>query len=322
MSAKKNLDLGSFAQDVLIGLSSKPKSIPSKYFYDATGDKLFQQIMAMPEYYLTRKEFEILENQHKSILKKILSKNEPFNLVELGAGDGLKTKILLRYLDVIGADFTYFPIDFSGTVLEELKGSLAEELPNLPVKPIEDTYRGSLLKREWENGKPSLILFLGGNIGNFPLKEARDVLDHLRLGTVFGDEVLLGFDLKKNPQTILDAYHDKEGITREFNLNLLKRMNRELGANFDVEEFMHWPSYNPVNGECRSHLVSLKKQKVDITALNQAFEFEAFEPIFIEISKKYNLGEIKKLARRSGFELKEAFLDGESFFADVLWERV
>ncbi len=322
MSAKKNLDLGSFAQDVLLGLSSKPKSIPSKYFYDATGDKLFQEIMAMPEYYLTRKEFEILENQHEAILEKILSKKEPFNLVELGAGDGLKTKILLRHLDKVGAEYTYFPIDFSGTVLAELKESLADELPNLEVKTIEDTYRGSLLKREWENGRPSFILFLGGNIGNFPLKEAHDVLDHLRIGTVFGDEVLLGFDLKKNPQTILDAYHDKDGVTREFNLNLLRRMNRELGANFVLENFMHWPSYNPVNGECRSHLVSLKNQNVDILDLNQAFEFEAHEPIFTEISKKYSLSEIKKLAQRSGFELKESFLDQDRYFADVLWERI
>ncbi len=322
MSSKKNLDLGSFAQDVLLGLSSKPKSIPSKYFYDATGDKLFQDIMAMPEYYLTRKEFEILENQHQAILKKILAKNEPFNLVELGAGDGLKTKILLRHLDRLGVNYTYFPIDFSRTVLEELKHSLASELPKLEVKPIEDTYRGSLLKRQWDNGRPTFILFLGGNIGNFPLKEAHDVLDHLRLGTVFGDEVLLGFDLKKNPQTILNAYHDQGGVTREFNLNLLRRMNNELGANFNLEQFIHWPSYNPVNGECRSHLVALKKQVVDIKVLNQAFEFEAYEPIFTEISKKYSLSDIEKLAKRSGFEVKEAFLDSENFFADVLWERI
>lgn len=320
MSAK-NLDLGNFAQDVLIGLSANPKSLPSKYFYDAKGDKLFQEIMAMPEYYLTRKEFEVLENQHAKILWNILSFNKPFNLVELGAGDGLKTKILLRHLIKLGVSFEYFPIDFSGSVLLELKASLAEELPNLKVTPIEDTYRGSLLKRKWENGNPSLILFLGGNIGNFPIEEAHDVLDHLRLGTEKGDEVLLGFDLKKNPQTILDAYHDAGGVTKEFNLNLLHRMNRELGANFELDSFVHWPSYNPVNGECRSHLVSLKEQKVFFEALNQTFKFGAYEPIFTEISKKYNLDEIAKLAKRSGFRVKEVFTDSEAFFADVLWER-
>ena len=123
MSAK-NIDLGNFAQDVLLGLNSKPKSIPSKYFYDAKGDKLFQEIMAMPEYYLTRKEFEILETQFRAILSRILELGAPFNLVELGAGDGLKTKILLRYLISIKADFNYFPIDFSGSVLQELSLAL------------------------------------------------------------------------------------------------------------------------------------------------------------------------------------------------------
>lgn len=320
MSAK-NLDLGSFAQDVLLGLSAEPKSLPSKYFYDAKGDKLFQQIMAMPEYYLTRKEFEILEHQHAKILKTILSFEKPFNLVELGAGDGLKTKILLRFLTKLGVPFEYFPIDFSGSVLLELKESLASEFPDLKVTTIEDTYRGSLLKRSWDNGNPSLILFLGGNIGNFPMEEAYDVLDHLRLGTEKGDEVLLGFDLKKNPQMILDAYHDQGGVTREFNLNLLRRMNRELGANFDIDSFVHWPSYNPVDGECRSHLVSLREQKVFFEALDQSFKFEAFEPIFTEISKKYSLSEIAKLAKRSGFKSKAIFTDTEQFFADVLWVR-
>lgn len=320
MSAK-NLDLGNFVQDVLLGLSAQPKSLPSKYFYDAKGDKLFQQIMDLPEYYLTRKEFEILENQYTKILANILDFNKPFNLVELGAGDGLKTKILLRYLVKNEVSFEYFPIDFSGSVLVELKESLKQEMPDLKVTTIEDTYRGSLLKRQWENGNPTLILFLGGNIGNFPLEEAHDVLDHLRLGTEKGDEVLLGFDLKKNPQTILDAYHDQQGITKEFNLNLLRRMNRELGANFDVEAFMHWPSYNPVDGECRSHLVSMKAQNVFIESLNQSFKFEAFEPIFTEISKKYSIPEIKKLAKRSGFRLKDVFTDSEKYFADVLWER-
>ncbi|MHA7128763.1 L-histidine N(alpha)-methyltransferase [Algoriphagus namhaensis] len=322
MNPQKNLDLGTFAQDVLIGLSSKPKSLPSKYFYDAKGDKLFQAIMAMPEYYLTRKEFEILENQFDKILASQLAHGKPFNLVELGAGDGLKTKILLRHLLQVQADFEYYPIDFSGSVLKELKDSLTEEMPGLQVFPIEDTYRGSLLQRSWANERPTLILFLGGNIGNFPLKEAKDVLDHLRLGTKPGDQVLLGFDLKKHPQVILDAYHDPSGITREFNLNLLGRMNRELGANFDLDTFLHWPSYNPVNGECRSHLVSLKKQEVFVSALDQSFKFRAYEPIFTEISKKYSLPEIAKLAKNAGFKSVDKFTDSENYFADVLWERL
>lgn len=317
----KNTDFGTFAQDVMLGLNSTPKTLPSKYFYNAKGDKLFQKIMALPEYYLTRKEYEILEGQCQQILASILSRNEPFNLVELGAGDGMKTKILLRYLVGRKAEFTYYPVDFSGSVLAELEDSLANELPGLEVKPIQDTYRDSLKKQEWENGRPNLILFLGANLGNFGADEAKNIVDHLRVGTKKSDLVLLGFDLKKDPQTILNAYHDKQGVTREFNMNLLDRINEELDADFDRGSFTHWPTYDPVSGECRSYLVSQKNQVVTIGALNQTFEFEAFESIFTEISKKYSLSEISVLAALGGFEVKQNFVDSEGFFADVLWEK-
>lgn len=317
----KNTDFGTFAQDVMLGLSSTPKTLPSKYFYDAKGDKLFQQIMGLQEYYLTRKEYEVLEGQHERILANIIALDEPFNLVELGAGDGMKTKILLRYLTEKKVEFTYYPVDFSGSVLEELEESLAIELPGLAVNPIQDTYRASLKKQVWEDGKPNLILFLGANLGNFGVEEAKNIVDHLRVGTKKGDLVLLGFDLKKNPQTILDAYHDKQGVTREFNLNLLDRINRELDADFDRNSFIHWPTYDPVSGECRSYLVSQRSQQVTIGALNQSFEFEAFESIFTEISKKYSLSEIGALASSGGFHVEENFMDSEVYFADVLWKR-
>ena len=317
----KNTDFGTFAQDVMLGLNSTPKTLPSKYFYDAKGDKLFQQIMALPEYYLTRKEYEILEGQHEQILKSILKIGKPFNLIELGAGDGLKTKILLRFLVNNEIDFIYYPVDFSGSVLEELEQSLAEEMPNLEVNPIQSTYRESLKNQEWENGRPNLILFLGANLGNFGVEEAKNIIDHLRVGTRKGDQVLLGFDLKKNPNIILDAYNDEQGVTREFNMNLLDRINKELDADFDRNSFVHWPTYDPVSGECRSYLVSLKSQAVSIGALNQTFEFEAFESIFTEISKKYSLSEISHLASLGGFEVNQNFLDSDGYFADVLWEK-
>ncbi|MEP1956913.1 MAG: L-histidine N(alpha)-methyltransferase [Algoriphagus sp.] len=317
----KNTDFGTFAQDVMLGLNSNPKTLPSKYFYDAKGDKLFQQIMALPEYYLTRKEYEILEGQHRQILAEIVSLQKPFNLVELGAGDGMKTKILLRYLTDRKIEFTYYPVDFSGSVLVELEESLAEEFPTLEVHPIQDTYRDSLKKQVWEDGKPNLILFMGANLGNFGVEEAKNIIDHLRVGTKKGDLVLIGFDLKKDPQTILNAYHDEQGVTREFNLNLLDRINRELDADFDRDSFVHWPIYNPVSGECRSYLVSQKAQTVTIGALNQTFYFEAFESIFTEISKKYSLSEISHLAALGGFEVMGNFVDSEGYFADVLWVK-
>lgn len=320
--SSKNLDFGTFSQDVMLGLSSSPKTLPSKYFYDSRGDKLFQKIMELPDYYLTRKEFEIFEKQYKEILTPVLNLGQSFNLVELGAGDGLKTKILLRHLRSQNADFEYFPIDFSGSVLEELKESIALEIPELKVTSIEDTYRGSMLKRSWANNKPSLIIFLGSNLGNFSLEEAYDILDHLRIGASHGDFVLIGIDLKKDPKTILDAYHDPEGVTRDFNLNLLNRINRELNGDIDLDTFTHWPSYDPVSGECRSHLISMKEQTINLKALDQSFYFEAFEPIFTEISKKYSLSEIDKLAQKGGFKTIENFTDEENYFADVLWQRI
>ena len=206
-------------------------------------------------------------------------------------------------------------------VLEELKESLTKELPMLKVNPIEDTYRDSLKKQVWQDGRPNLILFMGANLGNFGLDEAKNIIDHLRVGTKKGDHVLVGFDLKKNPQTILDAYHDEQGITKEFNLNLLDRINKELDGDFDRESFIHWPTYDPVSGECRSYLVSQKAQLVTIGAVNQTFEFEAFESIFTEISKKYSLSEIEHLAYLGGFEVQQNFMDSKGYFADVLWKK-
>jgi len=317
----KNSDFGSFAQDVLLGLSSNPKTLSSKYFYDAKGDKLFQQIMELPEYYLTRKEFEILEKQHDEILKPILDLGVPFNLVELGAGDGQKTKILLRYLESKQAEFSYFPIDFSATVLEELIEALEVDFPDLPVTAIENTYRGALREKSWENGRITLILFMGANLGNFQLQEAFEILDHLRIGSSYEDFVLIGLDLKKDPQTILNAYHDSQGVTEAFNLNLLQRINRELEADFNEDAFVHWPTYDPISGECRSYLVSKKKQTVNIGRLDRAIHFEAFEPIFMEVSKKYSLGEIKDLADRAGFKHIQHFTDSGNFFVNSLWQK-
>jgi dimethylhistidine N-methyltransferase len=317
----KNSDLGSFAQDVILGLSSNPKTLSSKYFYDAKGDKLFQQIMALPEYYLTRKEFEILEQQHEEILKPILDLGVPFNLVELGAGDGQKTKILLRYLESKQVEFSYFPIDFSATVLEELTDDLEGNFPNLSVTAIENTYRTALREKAWDNGRITLILFMGANLGNFQLPEAFEILDHLRLGSSYEDFVLIGLDLKKDPQTILNAYHDSHGVTEAFNLNLLHRINRELEADFNNDDFLHWPTYDPVSGECRSYLVSKKKQTVNVGRLDQAIHFEAFESIFMEVSKKYSIEDIRDLADRSGFKHIQNFTDPENFFVNTLWQK-
>ncbi|MBS9525061.1 L-histidine N(alpha)-methyltransferase [Litoribacter alkaliphilus] len=310
-----------FAQDVLQGLSSPLKTLPSKYFYDEKGDKLFQAIMALPEYYLTRTEYAILETYKAQILDRFAKSGKPFNLVELGAGNGLKTKILIQYLCDQKVEFTYFPIDISGYVLKELEEDLKEICPQVKVHPITGTYRHALKDREWDNGSPTLMLFLGSNYGNFLEEDAKELLDRISDSLRINDGLLMGFDLKKDPELILAAYNDAQGVTRDFNLNLLERINRELGGNFELDKFKHWPIYDPVSGECKSFLVSLEEQQVFIEALNKTFQFTHAEPIFTEVSKKYGLHDIDALSQEKGFKVEKNFMDDEAFFSDSLWVK-
>lgn len=309
--------LTAFARDVLEGLSRTPKKLSSKYFYDERGDKLFQQIMRMPEYYLTDCELEIFESRKEAILQAIGI--DHFQLLELGAGDGMKTKVLLRYFLERGVDFQYQPVDISRNVLLELEESLKAELPGLRVKSLQGDYFEVLHELHGGSGKPKVVLFLGANIGNYTLEEARSFLTAIQAELNPGDRLLIGFDLKKDPDTILNAYNDPAGITAAFNLNLLRRMNRELGANFELKDFKHWEAYNPITGETKSYLVSLKDQHVFINKLNRSFHFEAWEAIDVELSKKYSLSELESLAAQAGFTVQEHFFDEKRYFVDSLW---
>ena len=234
-----------FEEDVYTGLTDFPKHLSSKYFYDERGDKLFQDIMHMPEYYLTACEFEIL-NRHKEEIAHLFVGDSPnFDLIELGAGDGKKTKILLKELSERGVNFTYKPIDISQNVLDQLEISLREELPKVKVDTKQGTYFETLEKLHSDNSTKKVILFLGSNIGNLLHPQAIDFLIKVKELIRSDDLFFVGFDLKKHPQTIMDAYNDKTGITAAFNKNLLDRMNLELNANFDLDEFLHWEVYNP-----------------------------------------------------------------------------
>ena len=309
--------LTAFAQDVLQGLSGAPKKLSSKYFYDEQGDKLFQQIMRMPEYYLTDCELEIFKNQKERILQAIGQNH--FQLLELGAGDGMKTKVLLRHFLEQGADFQYQPIDISPNVLLELEESLRAELPQLNVKSLPGDYFKVLHELRGDSGQPKVVLFLGANIGNYVLEQARNFLRAVAQELNPGDLLLTGFDLKKDPEVVLRAYNDPAGITAAFNLNLLRRLNRELGANFELQDFKHWETYNPVSGETRSYIVSRKDQHVFIKALNRSFHFEAWEAIDVELSKKYSVPELESLAGQAGFSIQQHFFDKNNYFVDSLW---
>lgn len=309
-----------FAADVLEGLSHRPRSIPSMYFYDEAGSRLFQQITELEEYYLTRCERSILE-QFGSEIATLLAA-EPFRLVELGAGDGSKTRILLsRFLDR-GLSFEYVPVDICEDALVDMTGSLRRQWPAsaLRVHGIVAEYTDALAWLRARNACRTVVLFLGSNIGNFEHQAARSFLASVRRALHPGDYLLIGFDLKKDAEILWRAYNDAEGITRRFNFNLLDRINRELAGEFDRDRFRHHGPYNAQLGRMESWLVSRHTQHVKIGALGRSFTFRRGEGIFLECSYKYDVHQIDRLARASGFIPVRAFYDQRRYFTDVLWQ--
>ncbi len=306
-----------FANDVIKGLTSKNKHLPSKYFYDNAGSLIFQEIMEMPEYYLTASEFEILSSQAKQIIEAI-NFNQPFNIVELGAGDGLKTFNLLEYLVENNIDFYYVPIDISQGAMDSLIKSLKKKLPKLSIHPQVGDYFEILSKENVKTTIPSLLLFLGSNIGNYNEQEAINLLQLFNNSMKNGDGLLLGVDIKKNPKKIHEAYYDKHGITKRFNINLLIRINKEFDANFNIENFDFYCYYNPISGNVKSYIISLKDQKVQLKKLDIVVDFKANELIWTELSKKYSLDEINELATKCNFKIIDHFLDQKNYFTDTL----
>lgn len=308
-----------FAQDVLQGLTAKNKYLPSKYFYDANGSKIFQEIMHMPEYYLTDSEFEILSLQSKQIVNTI-EFEQPFNIIELGAGDGFKTFKLLEYLVNHEIDFNYVPIDISREAIDTLSEKLLKRLPNLSIQAKLGDYFKSLndLKK---SDTPSLLLFLGSNIGNYVDDKADELLTLFNNNMKSGDKLLIGFDLKKNPLVIQKAYLDDGGITKKFNLNLLLRINRELDADFKIDDFDFYSYYNPNTGNVKSYIVSLRNQVVHIKKLKTFIKFRYDELIWTELSRKYTLDEIEELAQKNKFNIDQNFLDCKHYFVDSLWKK-
>ncbi|OEJ99458.1 L-histidine N(alpha)-methyltransferase [Roseivirga misakiensis] len=314
--------LSAFAEDIRTGLNQFPKTLPSRYFYDQIGDELFQRIMDLDEYYLTRAEFEVFVRQKAEILKAFLGDNDNFRLVELGAGDGTKTKVLLSHFVEQKVDFTYSPIDISGHVLAQLKDDLSAEIPSLKVEPIVGEYFSALKELSGNDSTKEVVLFLGSNIGNFDEASGVEFLKHIGANLAAGDMLLIGFDLMKDPRKILSAYNDREGVTKAFNLNLLTRINSELGANFKIDQFDHFPTYDPLTGETKSHIVSKIKQEVFIEALGESIDFEAWEAIHTEVSQKYSYKMIESFAEEAGFRIVKNFTDSNDYFVDSLWEKV
>jgi L-histidine N-alpha-methyltransferase len=306
-----------FFKDVIAGLTSEPKRLQSKYFYDAAGDKIFQELMACQEYYPTKCEMEIFTTQTAEICKAMMAAGDAFDLIELGAGDATKSTQLLKYLIDNEADFNYLPIDISENVISYLNLSLPVTLPGIKITGLNGEYFEMLKEAAAISNKRKVVLFLGSNIGNMPVADAHSFCQELRNNLSEGDMLLIGIDLKKNPKTVLAAYNDKQGITKRFNMNLLERINRELNGDFDTGHFDHYATYDPQTGACKSYLVSLNDQQVKIG--HQTISFKKDEYIFMEISQKYAVEQIDEMAYKTGFKPLTRFYDSNNWFVDSVW---
>lgn len=310
-----------FENEVKKGLSQYPKSLSSRFFYDKTGDAIFQEIMAMPEYYLTACEHEIISENKKTLAELFRNKKKGMDLIELGPGDGKKTKILLRYMSERNFNFTYRPVDISENALKLLTQDLSTELPGLQVDPENGEYFEVLKELKQFDKRKKVIMVLGSNIGNLEHPTAVRFLTKLRNAMAEEDLLFMGFDQKKNPGTILEAYNDKSGITERFNKNILVRINKEMNADFDPEDFLHWESYNPETGTAKSFLVAKKQLTVTIKKLDLTVHFDQWESIHTEISQKYDSRSIQWLAQESGLVILQYFKDKKNYYKNYVFKK-
>lgn len=307
-----------FLAHVKKGLSQTPKKLSSRYFYDERGDELFQQIMQMEEYYLPACEMEIIKTQSKHIAEDIAQETETLQIVELGAGDGSKTKHFLKAITPYFKEIEYVALDISPNILEVNKCEVESHISGLVQSSIAGNYFETY-KSLPKTNRGRIVLFLGANIGNYPFMEAISFFEFVKSGLNNSDYFLVSFDMVKHPRKIIKAYDDSEGITRQFNLNLLERMNRELGADFDLSKFDHYPFYNPITGVTSSQIISLEDQKVHFSEGFVA-DFGAFEAIHVEVSKKFFWKDIEEVALESGMNIQQTYFDKKKEYAFVIFK--
>jgi L-histidine Nalpha-methyltransferase len=304
-----DVDAG-FLAAVQAGLSESPKTLPCRYFYDLEGSLLFDQICELPEYYLTRAEDEILSASSGEIVAALPG---PVDLAELGSGTARKTRRLLDALLRRQRTLRYIPVDISEEMLRQTAEALSREFPRLAVEPVVAEYSAGMVQVRERRSGPMLALFLGSNLGNFTPAEAVAFLREMRGMLAGGDYALLGLDLQKEPSILNAAYNDSQAVTARFNLNLLRRINRELGADFNLEGFEHHAFYNEEEGRIEMHLVSRREQSVHIGG--RTYRFEAGETIHTENSYKFNPAQIERMAGEAGFRLCRAWRDAGGLFS-------
>jgi len=302
----------SFAQDVASGLGSNPKRLPSKYFYDELGSALFDAITLLPEYYLTRAETEILREWGWEIVRAL---GNPVEFVELGSGSAVKTRILIEEALRVQRTLHYSPIDISSEALRASAEMLVERYPHLTVTAYAADYFAILRHGALRRPGRVMAMFMGSNIGNYEPAQARELLRTLGAGLKSGDGILLGADLKKDARTLQLAYDDAAGVTAAFNKNLLGRINRELGGDFDLDRFRHVAEYDSQAGCVHSYLESQCGQLVRIEALQAAIPFASGERVHTESSYKFSEHDVRALARDCGLTFERSWLDAQERFS-------
>lgn len=305
-----------FAIDVLLGLSSTPKKLSPKYFYDDIGSELFQKITQHSDYYPARTELEIL-NYVKDELPTLFEEEE-IDIIELGAGDGHKSQLILDGLLKVGKRVNFFPIDISEKAMKQLGETIVSH-ENLTIHGVVSEYLTGLRFLRKKSKNRQLVLFLGSNIGNFDREQGQSFLRLLWKSLNQDDMLLTGFDLKKDVKTLTTAYNDSNGYTHDFNLNLLTRINRELGGDFDRCKFQHVGVYNPILGAMESYLLPMELQTVYLKELQRSFHFEAYEPLHLEYSFKFSKPDIELLSEQTGFSIEKNFAAENDYFMDSLW---
>jgi dimethylhistidine N-methyltransferase len=304
--------VASFAEDVRAGLGTRPMSLPPKYFYDDLGSALFEAITRLPEYYLTRVERDLLATYGREIAGAL---DGPLELVELGSGSAVKTRLLIDAILERQPTLTYHPVDISADAVTESSLALAAQYDALRIIAYASDYFPALREKRLVTHSRVLALFLGSNIGNFEPGEARELLRLLAAARHPGDGLLVGYDLKKDPSILELAYDDPTGVTAAFNKNLLGRMNRELGADFDFAAFRFRASWNEERGAVQSFLVSQRAQRAHIPAADLTVDFAAGDTIHTESSYKFTRDEIVKLAAECGFAEKKTYTDTAGRYA-------
>lgn len=306
-------------QEVYQGLNQEDKSISSKFFYDEVGGKIFQKITELPEYYLSRTEYEILESFCKNLNSMFSIKD--MAMVELGSGASEKSMLLVNAFQKFFNDFYYCPLDVDKTRLQELRDKIIRMYPHLKVKPLVGDFFETLELAFKEIELPKIITFLGSSIGNFDLKKATVLMRNVSNSMTKEDYFLVGFDMVKDEKILYKAYNDAQGLTRDFNLNLLERFNRECGCDFNLNQFEHLEYFNSDRSAMESYLVSLKDQTVEFPHLNKKISFSKDERIHTEYSYKYTFAMISELAQKSNLKIKEIFTDNNEYFSSVLFVK-